>query len=231
MVEGRVRNFDGHLRRLGLNGYRSNKFRNMLKAKWEVLERQGVRSCNPIVYCSDSAIELDMRPDRPFSSSIIVDACGHCDERVAPLVKGPDLAWLRSRMTISHKRGCDEGLLVDKHGFVIEGIFSSLLLVAGSVVTIGHHPRAMRSVTVEQVADIVSDSGFRVEIESEGFSIEELLGTEVLFLNAFSGVRYVTEWSFFDCDSDVTENVKSSLSCSIDVSWLNSLLWELADKI
>ena len=231
MLDGRVRNLDGHLRRLGLNAKSEKMFLSELRRQFQEFAAQGNDAANPIVYVSGDQWRIMMRPDRPFESLIMVDAVGHLDERSRPLIKGPDLSWLSTRMEISRSRGADEGILVDRTGNVVEGIFSHIVAFSDGQAIVSGHSRTMPSVTAEQVLSELRGRRLDISVRSNGFMADELMDAEVWFLNAFSGIRRVAGWvgkNFRRCTALDHHDSNRRVP---DYRSLNRRLWEMSDVV
>lgn len=192
MVDGRVRNLGAHFERLRLTPDRVRSVRAELRAF-------GPEPCFPQV--TDTA-EVLFRPDRPFTEVIRVDPTPHLDERTQPTIKGPDLAWLAARHQESQARGFDEGVLIDKQGLIVEGLFSALIVWRDGPV-LSAHPDALPSTTAQQLSRLLP-------ITQDVITVADL-SRPMWLLNAFSGVRTTS------ADYPVTE--------------INRRLWALADKV
>lgn len=192
MVDGRVRNLQGHWERLGLSSSLQDRVRAQLR-------EFGPEPCFPQV----SAIgEVQYRPDRPHSELVSVDPVPHLDCRSAPTVKGPDLPLLGELMRVSQRRGFVEGLLVDADGFLVEGIFSALIVFTPEGPVVPEHTRQLPSTTLAQVTEFFG-----------GLSRRPLTpeGHPMWLLNAFSGVR--------------------TTSADYPVSDVNHWLWDRAETV
>lgn len=230
MLNGHVRNLDGHLRRLGLDADLKEVFLSELRLMFQEFTAQGDKAANPIVYVSGDQWQIKMRPDRPFESMIMVDAMGHLDKRSRPLIKGPDLPWLSTRMEVSRSRGADEGILVDRAGNVIEGIYSHIVAFSDEQAIVSGHSRTMPSVTAEQVVNELRDQSLDVVMRSHGFSLDDLMDAEVWFLNAFSGIRRVSGW-IGEYSKRYTAVDRGFYRCVPDFQYLNRRLWEMSDVV
>lgn len=230
MLNGRVRNLDGHLRRLGLDMKSEEMLLSELRRQFAEFAARGEEAANPIVYVSGDQWRINMRSDRPFDSIIMVDVVGHLDERHRPLIKGPDLPWLSTRMEVSRSRGADEGILVDRAGNIIEGIYSHIVAFSDEHAIVSGHSRTMPSVTAEQVMNELRDQSLDVVMRSHGFTLDELMDAEVWFLNAFSGIRRVSGW-IGEYSKRYTAVDRGFCRCVPDFQYLNRRLWEMSDVV
>ncbi|MEZ2122509.1 MULTISPECIES: aminotransferase class IV [unclassified Corynebacterium] len=157
------------------------------------LRTAGSGAFNPLVSVGVGGPSVLIRPDREFHELITVDAIGHRDLRTQPTIKGPDLDWLADCLMQSRDRGADEGLLHDDAGFVIEAVYSTILVLGPGRATLIRHPRSLRSTTADGVCTLLRGSGWPVTEETR-IRPRELMRSQVWLLNAFSGVRAVTGW-------------------------------------
>lgn len=192
MMDGRVRNLQGHWERLGL----SPSLQHSVRAQ---LREFGPEPCFPQVSANG---EVTFRPDRPISELVSVDPVPHLDRRYNPTVKGPDLPLLSELMQASKQRGYQEGLLVDSGGFLVEGIFSALIVFTPDGPVVPEHSRQLASTTLAQVTEFFGRLP-RKKLRPEGHPM--------WLLNAFSGVRTTS------VDHPVTE--------------VNRWLWERAEPV
>ncbi|QMV85862.1 hypothetical protein HW450_03775 [Corynebacterium hindlerae] len=192
MVGGRVRGLELHWRRLGLSPQVQREVRKQLRGF-------GPDPCFPLVR---STGEVEYRPDRPIKDLISVDPVPHLDQRSNPTCKGPDLDWLAGTISTSQSRGYDEGLLVDGDGFLVEGIFSALIVFTPSGPVVPAHPRQLGSTTLQQVTEFFGGLPTR-QLRPEGHPM--------WLLNAFSGVR--------------------TTSAEYPVDEINAWLWARADLV
>ena len=130
------------------------------------------------------------RPAPVWSHSVSV-ALTNVDPRSTPLTKGPDLeALLALRQSVSES-GAGEALIVDAHGILVEGAYSSVLAWRGDtelLVTPSRLPR-IPSVTEAVVSEIAHSRGVRLREEPLGRA--DLEGLEVWILSALHGIRFV----------------------------------------
>lgn len=192
MVDGRVRNLQGHWKRLGL----SPSLQLQVRAQ---LHTFGPEPCFPHISAEG---EVQYRPDRAFAELVKVDPLPHLDTRTKPTIKGPDLPQLAELMQISRQRSYGEGLLVDADGFLIEGIFSALIVFAPDGPVVPEHPRQLASTTLAQATDFFGGLP-RKRLRPEGHPM--------WLLNALSGVR--------------------TTSANYPVDEVNRWLWARAERV
>lgn len=217
LVDGRVRNLNGHFQRLRLDGKQLARVRAELRAA-------GPGAHYPIVRAAGSSVEVVIRPDRPFKPDIVLDAHAHKDQRLLPTVKGPDLGWLATRRDISRRRGCDEGLL--RHaGSIVEGVFTSPVVFHGNTVLWSTHPRALPSTTNGQLLPLLQAHGFTLRPVS-GFAMHQLRDGELWLVNAFAGIRKVTAWMEYGALETATSSPGAP-----DIAEANAWLWEQAEEV
>lgn len=192
MVDSQVRNLQGHWERLGL----SPSLQHSVRAR---LREFGPEPCFPQVSASG---EVQYRPDRPFSELVSVDPVPHLDCRSTPTIKGPDMPLLAKHMRVSQGRGYAEGLLVDSEGFLVEGIFSALIVFTPDGPVVPEHPSQLPSTTLAQVTEFFGGLS-RQPLKAEGHPM--------WLLNAFSGVR--------------------TTSTDFPVAEVNQWLWDQAETV
>ena len=115
------------------------------------------------------------------------------DPRIAPTVKGPDLASMSRLRTAVQKRGADEAVILTADGYVAEGTTTALLWWRGDTLCspLDRFER-VDSVTVKSLISLAGALG--VDTVSEAVTPEELDGCELWAVNALHGIRMVTEW-------------------------------------
>src|SRR5699024_12660620 len=108
MINGRARAFSAHMERLVTQ--------IPATAAYEDEIREKLRCAGPDVFVTilaeNHGFNVEIRPSRPFSPTITVDAHGHTDERESPGVRGRDQAWQSSTHAASRRRGPAPALLV-----------------------------------------------------------------------------------------------------------------------
>lgn len=191
MRDGRVANWDLHLERFRAEATFTpaaevNVFNQLREAGPGVLL--------PTIEIVGSTISVDPRPSVVPEEDIIVDAEGIVDLRRRPTEKGPDFGWQVRQLQRVRSGGADAGLLIDDRGFVISGIFSSLLCFDEGTAYMSAHPHAPVSVTLEATLAILAETGVEVIELPDGFPITMLRRHETWLLSSRAGVRKVTGW-------------------------------------
>ena len=114
------------------------------------------------------------------------------DPRVAPTVKGPDLAAMIQLRSLAQERGADEAILAPR-GYVVEGGTTSIAWWRGDILCSPPEEfDRVDSVTARTLFGIAAALG--VETYREAVTPAELEGAEVWALNALHGIRIVTGW-------------------------------------
>ncbi|MDO4686578.1 MAG: hypothetical protein Q4A92_08500 [Corynebacterium sp.] len=216
LVDGRVRNLTGHLQRLRLDEKQLNRVRTALRAA-------GPGAFHPIVRATGSSVEISIRPDKAIKPRIVLDAHPHKDQRLTPTLKGPDLGWLATRMDISRRRGCDEGLLVH-NGKLVEAIYSAPIVFLDNKVLWSAHPRALPSTTSAQILPFLESLGYFLQ-PVNGFAMHQLHDGEIWLVNAFAGIRTVSNWMEYGA----LEPAPSGMAPDMDE--VNAWLWEQAEEV
>ncbi|WJZ02013.1 aminotransferase class IV [Corynebacterium freiburgense] len=216
LVDGRVRNLTGHLQRLRLDEKQLAKVRTTLR-------NAGPGTYNPIIRATGSSVEVDIRPDRPIKPQIVLDAHPHQDQRLIPTVKGPDLGWLATRMDISRRRGCDEGLLAHNCK-LIEAIHSAIIVFHNNTVLWSVHARALPSTTAAQILPLLQAHGYQLK-PVNGYAMHQLRDGELWLANAFSGIRCVSAWMEYGALEP------AHTGFAPDIAEANTWLWEQAEEV
>lgn len=226
MVNGRVRYFSGHLRRLTDNAPYASTYEQDI--------RRRLRSAGSDVFATvqveNHTFNVEIRPPRPFQTTLTVDVHGHRDERLRPGIRGRDQAWQSRTLATSRRRGADAGLLIDERGNAISPIEGSLLVLKGEMVFHSTHERALASVLEEPVLDYLVKQGSTPKARPEGFNIEELRGAEVWFLSSYTGIQLVTAWLEYSSTFKVPE--KRPVAPFVPTfSEVNQYLWDTAEEV
>ncbi|MGR6092051.1 aminotransferase class IV [Brevibacterium sp. CSND-B09] len=138
------------------------------------------------------AFRLRPAPSRTRELRVLVPS--HSDPRTTPCRKGPDIALLeRVRADAREQFGCDEVLLINEDGYVIEGATTSLLWWdEETLCTPDPEMGALPGVTS---AVILEEARTRsIPIELRRVRPEGLVGHEVWLVNALHGIRRVSEF-------------------------------------
>lgn len=226
MVDGKVRNFEGHFARLLEAVPAAEQFREPIKERLRTIEG----SVFTWVSVEDHNFNVQTRPSRTFQHQFIMDAHGHRDERSQPKIKGIDAAWQSQVTALSRRQGADEGLLIDELGRVISAVDSSLLVLKGGMVFHSTHPRTLSSVLEEPVLRFLSEQGATAKARPEGFSMEGLRAAEVWMIDSFAGVRRVKAWLEYGNVLPVPE-VRPVVPFMPTFAEANDCLWTHAEKI
>lgn len=117
------------------------------------------------------------------------------DPRLCKELKGPDLPLLgelRDRARREHH--CDEVLLLDDDGFVVEAANSNILWWDGDTLCIPDPELApFEGVTVGLIVDEAARQS--VAIEARRVRPEDICANEIWLTSALHGIRRVTRWS------------------------------------
>lgn len=219
MIDGRVRNFTGHLERLRSYQHMSPEDEQSLR---EACKPHG--TYNVKITCDTGSFIIKHRPDRPVKEQVTLWRHPQRDERTHPTIKGPDLYWLGRLKNKAQTHGADEALLVDEKGHVIECIYASIIAFEGDTIHLSDHPRALPSTTRPLVVDyLTTHFDLHVEHHTEGLPQDLVRGSELLLCNAFHGAQQVTRRLEYGTafDSPTTINVAA----------LNRYLWRHAEPV
>lgn len=226
MVDGRVRNFSGHMERLVAAAPITAQFDEPIRAK--------LRTVKGEVFCAvtveNNHFNVETRPNRPSKQVITLDSHGHRDERTQPTVKGVDSAWQAQAIARSRRQGADEGLLVDESGKVIGAVNASLFVLQGSMVFHSTHIRHLPSVLEGPVMDYLRTHGATTKARAEGFDINELRAAEVWLIDSQNGIRQVNAWLEYGSAVQVSE-VRPVAGFIPTFSEVNAYLWDSAETI
>ena len=143
---------DGKVRGLTLHLERFSRASGIAVAELRRLV-SGVSGSPRLEYTADG-FYLRQRPAREEVDTVALDGV-ISDERVNPLVKGPDIKWLASV-----KPADAEAWLVDPSGLVVEACFSAPILFEGGKALVPHHPRQLDSVTRRLVLSAFDQLGY-----------------------------------------------------------------------
>ncbi len=140
-------------------------------------------------------IVFRLRPAPPRTDELSVWIPPFADPRRHPQTKGPDIARLGDLRAQAHEdHSCDEVMLVDEHGFVVESATSSLLWWGGETMCRPHPDLAqLPGITSSLIHDEANRRS--IEIEWRRARPEDLYGNEVWLVNALHGIRRIRAWS------------------------------------
>lgn len=138
-------------------------------------------------------LTLALRPAPPRTDHVQVWAPGITDPRMAPGIKGPDLAGLVALRQRGRGHGCDETLLQAPDGAAVEAANSSLMWWEGDVFCIPDSslptlPGVTRGLVLEEVRRR------KIAVRECRAAPADLLGNEVWLTSALQGIRPVTGW-------------------------------------
>ncbi len=143
---------------------------------------------------ADRELAFRLRPAPPRTRELRVLVPSHSDPRTTPCRKGPDIALLEGLRTDAREQyGCDEVLLINGDGYVIEGATTSLLwwdeeTLCAPDPELGALPGVTSAVILEEAR------ARSVPVEFRRLRPEELFGHEVWLVNALHGIRRVREF-------------------------------------
>ncbi|SDS48783.1 Branched-chain amino acid aminotransferase/4-amino-4-deoxychorismate lyase [Brevibacterium siliguriense] len=200
--DGRVRALDRHRARFGDAATQVGMGHAITDDFWaaaiekipatgEWFPRVDVLEVSPDVDC-ELAFRLRPAPTRTQELKVLVPP--YSDPRSTPRRKGPDIALLEGLRTDARELyGCDEVLLIDGDGYVIEGATTSLLWWDGDTLCVtdlelGALPSVTSAVIVEEALNR------SVPVESRRVRPEGLFGHEVRLVNALHGIRRGSEF-------------------------------------
>lgn len=226
MINGRVRAFSAHMERLVTQ--------IPAAAAYEDEIREKLRCAGPDVFVTilaeNHGFNVEIRPSRPFSPTITVDAHGHTDERESPGVRGRDQAWQSSTHAASRRRGADTGLLINERGRAISPIEGSFLVLRGDMVFHSTHERALPSVLEAPVMNYLLTQGATPKARPDGFDIEEMRSAEVWFISSFRGIQLVEAWVEYGSVFRIGEK-RPVAAFMPTFSEVNQHLWDEAETV
>lgn len=196
--DGRVRAFDLHRTRfgdaaaqVGMGDVITDDFWaavvEKIPAKGEWFPRVDVLDVSPDAE-RELAFRLRPAPTRKQELKVLIPP--YSDPRITPNRKGPDIALLeRVREDAGEQYSCDEVLLINGDGYVIEGATTSLLwwdeeTLCAQDPELGALPGVTSAVILEEA---------RARSELRRVRLEELIEHEAWLVNALHGIRRVSE--------------------------------------
>lgn len=199
--DGRVRAFDLHRTRfgdaaaqVGMGDVITDDFWaavvEKIPAKGEWFPRVDVLDVSPDAE-RELAFRLRPAPTRKQELKVLIPP--YSDPRITPNRKGPDIALLeRVREDAGEQYSCDEVLLINGDGYVIEGATTSLLwwdeeTLCAQDPELGALPGVTSAVILEEAR------ARSVPIELRRVRPEELIEHEAWLVNALHGIRRVSE--------------------------------------
>lgn len=226
MVDGNIRNLQGHIDRLEKAAPTAPQFRERIIAQL----REAPGSVQASVTIENNHYNVELRPPRKLNAHVTVDAHGHRDERRHPNIKGLDHAWQNTATANSRRQGADDGLLVDESGQVIMAIGASLLAIKGDTVFRSTHPRSLPSVLEAPVVEYLQAQGCHAKPRPQGFNINDLRSSEVWLVDSLSGIRQVVAWVEYGSKFPVSE-IRPVAAFVPTFSEVNDHLWKNAQQI
>ena len=212
--DGRVRAFDRHRVRfgdaaaqVGMGHAISDEFWaaviDKIPETGEWFPRVDILEVSPD---AERELAFRLRPAPPRTPELKVLNPPYPDPRSTPGRKGPDIALLEGLRTDAREQyGCDEVLLINGGGYVIEGATTSLLWWDEETFCtpdpgLGALPGVTSAVILEEAR------ARSVPVESRRVRPEELAGHEVWLVNALHGIRRVEQFfnAFGDCVAEVS---------------------------
>ena len=202
--DGRVRAFDRHRVRFGDAATQVGMGHAITDDLWaaaiekfpatgEWFPRVDVLEVSPDAE-RELAFRLRPAPTRTQELKVLVPP--YSDPRSTPRRKGPDIALLEGLRTDAREQyGCDEVLLINGDGYVIEGATTSLLWWENE--TLCFPDPELGALPGVTSAVMLGEARARsVPVESRRVRPEELAGNEVWLVNALHGIRRVREFVY-----------------------------------
>lgn len=134
------------------------------------------------------------RPAPAWISDAVV-AVSKVDPRTTPLTKGPDLDALMALRRSVAPMGATEALIVSAEGTIIEGAYSTIVVIPPGGQELKIVPRRVpriSSVTESVILDIASERG--VPVVEVPLAVDELEGSDLWVLSALQGIRIATDF-------------------------------------
>jgi branched-subunit amino acid aminotransferase/4-amino-4-deoxychorismate lyase len=136
---------------------------------------------------------LWLRPAPSPATSVAIWIPDTVDPRLAPAVKGPDLAVLEDLRSRARSAGADEALLLSADGWVREGALSGLMWWRDDVLCAPpSNSGLLPSVTRRLILQLAARRGQRVRFDH--VRPDDLDGLEAWSISALHGIRSVTAW-------------------------------------
>ncbi|AWB81958.1 aminotransferase class IV [Corynebacterium yudongzhengii] len=195
------RQVDGHVRRLDLHRERfaSSVARYAPGLDADALVDAAARKVPdvgewfPRVRLIDDCLYCDLRPGPPRRPTVKVAVLSPGDPRSNPRVKGPDLGLGGELIAHARTRGVDEVLLRSAEGLLLETAYAALVWWEGDTLCAPHLDLpVLPSVTRRLVEDHAAQLG--IEVRHVHATLADLDGRETWLLNAYQGLRLVTDW-------------------------------------
>ena len=226
MVDGAVRNLQGHIDRLEKVVPSAHQYRDRIIAQL----REVPGRVHAAVTCESNHYHVEIRPAREKKALVTLDTHGHRDERLHPQIKGLDLAWQRKAAANSLIQGADDGLLIDESGNVIMAVNASLVAIQHATAFHSTHPRCLPSVLEAPILRYLQEQGCDAKPRPDGFNINDLRAAEVWLIDSLSGIRRVNAWLEYGTKVPVPE-IRPVASFVPTFSEVNDHLWHTAQKV
>lgn len=197
--DGLVRALDRHLRRFAMScaaraGVQDTAVGRFALAAVEAIPSTGQwfpRLELVDLDCWRLAVRVRPAPPRRATAKVWLGAV--VPSRVAPKVKGPDVATMSGLRDAARAVGADEALVCGPTGDLLETSQSNVLWWRGDVLcTVPDDACVLPGITRELVLELAAADGY--EIRRERVRPAALDGLEVWLVNALHGVRSVSEW-------------------------------------
>ncbi|MBV7295475.1 aminotransferase class IV [Corynebacterium sp. TAE3-ERU12] len=193
-TNGHVRRIDLHQQRFSHStaqyGYRVNGSA-LFTAAVELIPAEG--EWFPRLSLVEDTVYLDIRPGPERRQALTVQVLPPGDPRTNPRVKGPDLARTGALIADAAKAGAHEVLFRDEQGLVLEAGYAALVWWDGEALCVPTPELpVLPSVTRLVVEQRAHELG--VPVRQVAARLAELDGCEAWLLNAYQGIRYVTDW-------------------------------------
>lgn len=221
-VDGRVRNLSEHMLRLG--GVLTPSDQMNIRQRLQAI---GSSSCVVVIRAERSFWEVDIRPDIDTSAPLRVSGHAIKDERRSPLHHSANSIWIKRQLDAVQRVSADEGLLTDRTGRVLQGLFSSIIVITGATAHISTHPDTLPSVLENPVLKFLGSMGVTVHPHPKGLPRYVLRRGEVWFVDSYAGIRPVDRWVEYGAASPAYHHSSPHISAEKANEWL----WETAEHV
>ncbi len=135
-----------------------------------------------------------IRPAPSPQTAVSVWVSDGPDRRRYPSLKGPDLPFLESLRRTAESHHCQEALLLDDDGLVLEGVTTSIMWWKGDTLVLpARASQQLPSITRQLLLRGIVLSNGRVAFPDT--PPNELSGLEVWMVNSLHGIRAVNSWT------------------------------------
>lgn len=142
---------------------------------------------------SSPVLQIRIRKAPAIHSTIrLIDYKGE-DFRKWPRHKGPDLAKLITERKKIVEQGADEAILTTRHGFLLEGLTTSILWWEGSTLCATSPSRRVLPGISSQLLRLIAEQE-HIPFASRFRKPADLNGCEVWAVNALHGIRRAINW-------------------------------------